>query len=151
MTPGWYEAAINVCNDVLAMDDQYQLPRYYLATALALTQNYEQRAHAVARSASSESYVQQNLAVDGFTFGLEGDTKSAAAKLAELQNMSRSRYVSPFNMAQVLVGMRQYEAAIDEFNAALRSATRGKCFWPHIPLSIRFEARRDSIAWPAQR
>lgn len=107
--------AVTCCRDVLAMDDRHELGLYYLSMALAALGQYDEAWRTACRGASGH-HAQGFEAIKGYCAGMRGDSEAARWSLAEIDARADRSFVSSFNRALVLLGMRDFSGAV----AALR-------------------------------
>jgi serine/threonine-protein kinase len=82
----------------------------------------------------------------GQAYGLAGREADARAILRQLQEMTPRRYVSPYHMAYVHVGLGEYEKAVDLLEEAYESRSgaiygvRGSVLFEPLRSHPRFKA-----------
>ena len=130
-------AAIAQCMKVLGLDASYYRAYWFLGLAHDRLGNFEAASAALetarARGGSEVAFRGRILGALGHTCGRWGKRDRAAAILDEMEAMSRSSYLDPFEIAQVHAGLGQADAALDSLEraAAERSGYLVFCgVWP---------------------
>ena len=108
-----YDLAAESCHKVIARDPDFFMARYGLAMTYAHTGRHEEGiAEArVAARVSSESPL--SLATLGHAYAVAGLRPEAEGLLERLKEISRRRYVPPYFMATVCVGMGRGREALE--------------------------------------
>lgn len=89
-----------------------------------LTQGRTDEAIAELEYASALANDTMHLAQLGEVYGLAGRIDDARMVLAKLQDMSRTRYVTPYHVAYVYTGLGEHERALDCLEQAFRRSGR---------------------------
>ncbi len=76
----------------------------------------------------------------GFTYGRAGEEKLARAMLADLEKLAEERYVSPFSMAIVHLGLGEKDEALEQLEEAYRLRSRSMAW---LNVDTRLESLRD--------
>jgi tetratricopeptide (TPR) repeat protein len=107
-----YAESIAQCRKALAIDPQYLNALWFMALSLeqigdlsGAIENLE-RASSLARGSHFSALL-------GRAYAMAGEKSKAAAILEELMNLSRQRYVSPFDIAVVHAGLGDRDAVFD--------------------------------------
>ena len=116
--------AIAAYHNALDMDPKFTLARYYLAMALDQMGRYEEAVEEYDEIRRVE-YVPQVLGHLGYTLAKWGKTDEALKVVAELKEMSRRRYISPYNLAMIYVGLGDSERSL----GLLEEAFEGRAAW----------------------
>ena len=114
---GKYEEADRQLREVLRIEPNYAVAHHVLATNL-LQQNRIREAIAseeTARSLESEPRV---LAVLSFAYAAAGEREKALKIMAELNELSAQKYISPFSKAIAQIGLGNRDAALNELETA---------------------------------
>jgi eukaryotic-like serine/threonine-protein kinase len=113
-----YDGVIVECRRVLAWAPRYYLVHVDLASAL-LGKNDATAALAVLEEARAIRPADTRLlALQGYAAAELGDTDGARRALAELRTLAERQYVTPVDLALVLVALGEHAAAMGELAAA---------------------------------
>lgn len=106
-----YDSAIKIFRAVTDMEPNYEPAHYYLGSALMQKGCYEEARKEFCSQPSE--FKQQKLALLGNTCALSGKRQEAEAVLTELREQSARRYISPYLLAIIYVGLQELELALD--------------------------------------
>jgi len=141
-----YGDAIAQLRAVLELDAQYVHARYYLAMALHLG-GAQAQAALVCAGPVPDGYEQQLLALRGASLARLGKRDEARAALAAIGALARrGRFVSSYNVACVLLGLDETEAAIAALERGLAARDPWLVFIPQHP---QFDALRGNARFLA--
>jgi serine/threonine protein kinase/Tfp pilus assembly protein PilF len=107
-----YDEAIKLYRRMLAVESNYRWTHYLVACALREKGWYKEAIaefEEALRLMPGEPVVNSDLA---YTFALSGRKEDARLKLTELEQQSRSTYVSPYDLAIAYLGLGDKEAAL---------------------------------------
>lgn len=141
-----YGEAIAQLRALLELDAEYVHARYYLAMALHLGGAHAQAALLCAGPVP-DGYEQQLLALRGASLARLGKPDEARAALAAIRALARrGRFVSSYNVACVLLGLGENDAAV----AALERGFAARDPWlVFIPQHPQFDALRGNARFRA--
>jgi serine/threonine protein kinase/tetratricopeptide (TPR) repeat protein len=107
-----YDAAIAQLKKTLALDANFWVARLWLGWTYA---NVGRHAEAIAELEATRQLDGnlEILAALGAAYGLAGRRADAERILHELDDISKTRYVSPMNRALVFIGMKEFAQALD--------------------------------------
>jgi tetratricopeptide (TPR) repeat protein len=108
---GYYEQAIAQFRVTLEMDPQFTHARYYLGSALAQINAFDEAADELEKVLPLE-YRQQTSALLGYVYAASGQRAKARKVLKDLQVASKNSYVSPYLQAIVHTGLGETDLAI---------------------------------------
>jgi tetratricopeptide (TPR) repeat protein len=142
---GDYERAIQRFQTTLKMEPHFSQALYYLGSALAQAGRPAEALAQFEKIRSSE-YVQQTIAVVGYTYAVSGQIDRALTKLTQLQTLAKKRYVSPYLEAVVHAGLRQKDRALTCLERAFRERA---CWMVFINVDPFFESLRGEPRFAA--
>jgi TolB-like protein/Tfp pilus assembly protein PilF len=112
-TSGEYEKAVEQYRKVLALDPDFALARFYLALAHVRRNDLAQAVTELETVKRLEPGEPDPIALLGYAFAVNGQRKEAMRALAELQVLSKQRYVSPFPIAWIHMGLGDKDRAFE--------------------------------------
>jgi TolB-like protein/Flp pilus assembly protein TadD len=146
-----YDDAISQLRKTIEIDPRFYLARYYLGQALQLKGQLKEGI-AEYRAAVELNDDPVALAFLGQAYARAGEKEEARTILARLTEAVKSRYVSQYSFALVLVALNDKEAAIDALERSYRngenadlSAIRVDPFMDDLRGHPRFEALAEKI------
>ena len=152
-----YGEAIAQLRAVLELDAEYVHARYYLAMALHLGGAHAQAALLCAGPVP-DGYEQQLLALRGASLARLGKPREARTALAAIRALARrGRFVSSYNLACVLLGLDEPDAAVAALERGLAVRDPWLIFMPQHPQfdalrgNARFRALADTVARASAR
>ncbi|MGH9937556.1 MAG: winged helix-turn-helix domain-containing tetratricopeptide repeat protein, partial [Blastocatellia bacterium] len=107
-----HERAIEHYRQALEMDADFAQAHYYLGEALILQGRYDEAVAAFRHVALA--HPQQSLALEAFAHARAGRADEARRILRRLEELATERYISPYCLARVHVGLRDFEQAFAE-------------------------------------
>lgn len=119
-----YGQAVKQFKQVLEMEPDFPQAHYYLGEAF-LQQKLYKEAIAEFEKIKSAEYLQQTLALLGYTYAVSKQEKRAKQILKRLNEMSGQRYVSPYCEAIIYAGLEEKENAF----ASLERAFENRASW----------------------
>jgi tetratricopeptide (TPR) repeat protein len=108
---GDYENAISRCRDTLEMDESYAFARRLLGSALLASGKVAAAVRMFERAAEAEPANPLALACLAHARAVSGNRGTAIDLLARLQDLGRDRYVSPYYVATIYVGLGDEDSA----------------------------------------
>ncbi len=142
---GEFEACVEACDDVLALDPTNAHARFYRRAALAYGGAPREALEAFLNEEPAE-HRQQAIGIAGYAAGLCGDTREARRMLAMLTDRRSFAYVSPFNVAHVLLGLGREAEAIVELERGVRERDSWSIFLPSHRILSRVNGMGRVIA-----
>lgn len=146
-----YDDAISQLRKTIEIDPRFYLARYYLGQALQLKGQLKEGI-AEYRAAVELNDDPVALAFLGQAYARAGEKEEARNILARLTEAVKSRYVSQYSFALVLLALGDKEAAIDALERSYRngenadlSAIRVDPFMDDLRGHARFEALAEKI------
>jgi tetratricopeptide (TPR) repeat protein len=136
-----YDEALEQYRATLEMDPNFAAAHYYVGRAYVKKGQYEE-ALAAFRKAQAVS-VLNAMALEGHALGLSGQKDKALKILTKLNAMSKTRYISPYDLALIHTGLGDK----DESLAQLQKACDDRV--PQVVL-LGMEPLFDSL-WPDPR
>lgn len=114
---GDYDEAIRRLGAVLELDEPFYLAHYFLGQTYSAKGMHE---HAIQelRRAFESSGSSESLSALGYAQAAAGDREKAAVALRRLVERAAVRYVSPLLIAQVQVGLGEFDAAMKSIEEA---------------------------------
>ncbi len=110
---GEYDKAVEQYRKVLAVDANFVLARLYLGLAHIRRNDLAQAITELETVKRLEPGEPDPIALLGYAFALNGQRPEAMRALAELQALSKQRYVSPFPVAWVHLGLGDKDRAFE--------------------------------------
>jgi serine/threonine protein kinase/tetratricopeptide (TPR) repeat protein len=114
-----YDAAIRRYRATLELDPDFSWARFLLGLALAQTGDYGAAIAELEAAVVTSGRSTKMLAAVGQYAGLAGDADRARAILAELEQISRQRYVSSYCVGLVHIGLGDHDAAFASLDRAV--------------------------------
>ena len=102
---------------------------------------YKQAIAALSKAAFLSDNNPVSLGSLGFTYGRAGEEKLARAMLADLEELAEERYVSPFNMAIVHLGLGENNKAMEKLGEGFQLRSRSMA-WLNVDTRLE-PLRRD--------
>src|SRR5208282_3604675 len=133
-----YDDAIMVCKKGVEMDPNFWMPHY------GLGDTYEEKgmfpeAVAELEKADTLDHNPMNLAEIGHAYAVSGRRADALKALEGLKRMSAERYVAPFYLAIVYMGLGQRDQAMESLEKAYDDHSEMVLF---LPLEPKFDGLR---------
>jgi TolB-like protein len=108
-----YDKAIKQCQKALALDPNFTRGRIYLARAYLQNEMFDRATaefqHGSSLSGDSSPTYMAEL---GHTYAVVGEGQKARKVLEDLKELSKERYVSPYDVALIYVGLGEHDEAI---------------------------------------
>jgi serine/threonine protein kinase/Tfp pilus assembly protein PilF len=135
-----YGAALKLYRQVLDSEAAFAPAHYYIGLTYEQTGDHDHAIENFMRAAEIGGRGGLFLGALGHGYGVSGARDAARGVLQELEERARERYVSPFNIMLVHLGLGETESALEWFERALEDRTA--ILW-HTPVDPRFDAIRD--------
>jgi DNA-binding winged helix-turn-helix (wHTH) protein/Flp pilus assembly protein TadD len=110
---GQYDRAIQECRKTLDMDSTFALAHYRLGQTYVLRGDYQDAISPLKQAVALSNGSPRAMAELGLANALAGNEKEARAIIESLEQRSKTRYVSPFNVALVYAGLGQKEQTFE--------------------------------------
>jgi serine/threonine-protein kinase len=134
------QAAISKSQEVLEMSPQFGVARFALGLALEEEGQFEQAVREFETAGDVAKANTVMAAAQGHALASSGDEASARSVLAQLDDLSNKRYVSPYSRAVVLAGLSEQSAAMSELERAFEEQS----VW-QVHLHLRVDPRLNSL------
>jgi TolB-like protein/DNA-binding winged helix-turn-helix (wHTH) protein/Flp pilus assembly protein TadD len=135
---GEYDLAIETARKKLELDPNSPLPYLYLGRAYTRKGMYRDAIAEIQKGVSLSGGAPGPLSALGYTYGVSGNRDEALKILPQLTLLSKRRYVSPYDIALVYVGLGEKDRAFDWLQKAVADRS--------IPLvSLRTGEEMDSL------
>jgi len=108
-----YDQAIDQGRKTLEMDSNFYTAHFFLAMVFTQVKRNEEAIEEARKAVSLSAGALQALGTLGHAYGVSGRRAEAQKVLAELSNLSKRRYVDPFNIALVHVGLGDKARALE--------------------------------------
>jgi serine/threonine-protein kinase len=141
-----YEEAVDAAQRVIEFDTTFPRGHSALGWAYLRLGRVEEGVQEIERAVAISPEDTLFLGQLGQAYGLAGREADARAILRQLQEMTPRRYVSPYHMAYVHVGLGEYEKAVDLLEEAYESRSgaiygvRGSFLFEPLRSHPRFKA-----------
>jgi serine/threonine-protein kinase len=115
---GRYDEAERALLDTLKLDDRFHFAHLFLGHVRAAEHRYPEAIDSIEAALRLGGRVPEALGALGHTLASSGHPDAARSVLAELDTLSRLRYVSPTAFAQIQAGLGDRQAALDALSRA---------------------------------
>ncbi len=139
-----YPAALRLYRQVLDTEPAFAPAHYYIGLTYEQLHDYTGAIENFTRAAEIANGGGLFLGALGHCHGISGDRERAQKILDDLEARARERYVSPYNIMLVHLGMGNTELALASLERALEDRTSG--LW-HTPVEPRFDPIRNEPAF----
>lgn len=135
-----YDEAVEECKKALELDPRYWRAHVTLAWAYERKGQLDQALDAAlkARDIFDDPFTVGTL---GYVYAASGKKAEAQRLLDELKQLSQTRYVAPFFIAEIYVGLNEHDRALQFLEKALEDRVRWIVNITHEP---RFESLRSN-------
>jgi TolB-like protein/DNA-binding winged helix-turn-helix (wHTH) protein/tetratricopeptide (TPR) repeat protein len=123
-----YDQAISQLRNTLEMDPNFALPRMVLGQAYEQKGMVPQAIAELQRAVANSHDSPPMLGSLGHAFALAGNKAEADKILAQMQEQSKKRYVSPFYVSVVYAGLHENENAMDWLEKAYEDRSNAIIF-----------------------
>ncbi len=131
-----FNAALRLYTQVLDTESTFAPAHYYIGLTFEQMKDYDNALRNLTRAAEIAGRGGLYLGALGHCHGVSGQSDMARAILQELQERSRERYVSPYNLMLVHLGLGEIEPAFQWLERALEDRTGN--LW-HSTVEARFD------------
>ncbi len=146
-----YGRAIEQLQKTLELDPNYALGHWSLGRAYRQEGKFDEAIAELHKAVSLSGKSPLMLAALGRAFAVSGETEKARKILAELKKVSRQRYVSPYDIATVYVGLGEKDQAFESLNEAFEERSGRLLFlkvdpyWDGVRSDPRFLSVLDRV------
>jgi serine/threonine-protein kinase len=138
-----YESAIRRFRKALELDEHFIPAHGWLGMALGQQHRYREALEAFQRALDVDR-IPILLAMLGHTHAIAGNREQAEEVLTVLDYESRSRYISPYDIAVIHAGLGDHDAAL----AKLRDAFEDRSAWMvFMEVDPRLDVLRDDVSF----
>ncbi len=149
-----HDEAVQQLEKVLELSPNFWAAHWILGDIYQQKGIYKEAVAALSKAALFSDNNPASLGSLGFTYGGAGEEKLARAMLADLEEMAQERYVSPFNMAIVHLGLGEKDKAIEKLEEGYRLRSRSMA-WLNVDTRLeplrgdpRFQSLLLKIGFP---
>ncbi len=135
-----YGPALRLYMQVLDTETSFAPVHYYLGLTYEQMKDYPSAIRNLMLAAEMSNRGGLFLGALGHCYGVCGSSELARAILVEMEKLSRERYVSPYNIMLVHLGLGETDLAIEWLERALEDRTAW--LWS-TPVEPRFDRLRD--------
>jgi eukaryotic-like serine/threonine-protein kinase len=138
-----YDHSLNQLRKTLELDPNYGLAFWYTGWVYEQTGKREE---AIAQMLRAKELLKGNLIVEAdlaHAYGIAGKKDEARKVLAQLRSLSKQRYVNPYEIALIHLGLSENEQAFQALEEALRDRS-------DLMIYLKLDPRMDPIR-PAPR
>jgi TolB-like protein/Flp pilus assembly protein TadD len=138
-----YEEAIKQFRKVIEIDPEYFQAHRRLGMALLQQKQYEEALAAIKKARALAVNSVEELAYLGYALAVSGQSQEALTIISQLEVESTSRYISPYLMALIYVGLGENDLAFEWLEKAFE-ARAVNLIWLNVePIfdSLRVDAR----------
>jgi len=139
-----YAAATRIYTQVLDTEAAFAPAHYYIGLTHEQMKEYDHAITNLMRAAEIAHGGGLFVGALGHCYGISGKRELALNILRELEERATERYVSPFNIMLVHLGLGQIDSTIEWLERALEDRTPG--LW-HTPVEPRFDHIRGEAAF----
>lgn len=140
VTLGMYQEAIQMDEEMLAMDPNFVAPHWNLGVIHLFHGRFEEAIEKFRQSVELSNGMSMTLALLAYTYAKSGDEVQALATLAQLEGIRESGYAPPVLIAYVYEGLDKPEDALHWLEQAV---TERDGWLVYINFFPRFESLRD--------
>jgi serine/threonine protein kinase len=141
-----YPAALRTYTQILDSETAFAPAHYYAGLAYEQLGDYESAMTNLRRAAEIAGRGWLFLGALGHCYGVGGRHDLAHELLREVEQWSRDRYVSPYNIMLIHLGLGDVDATLEWLERALED--RASWLW-HTPLEARFDGLRSDARFEA--
>ena len=135
-----YDQAIEQCRNVLVMDPNFSVAHFALGLAYEQNEIYEEAVAELRKAISLSGGITVMIGALGHSYAVSGRRDKAKKVLEELRELSQRRYVSPYSIATIYVGLGDKDQAFEW----LQKAYQDRSAWL-IHLHLKVDPRLDSL------
>jgi DNA-binding winged helix-turn-helix (wHTH) protein/TolB-like protein len=115
-----YEQAAEQYRKVIELNPDFWLAHFWLSRAYEREGRYDESLAELQKVLKNTGGNTTEIADRGYVYAVSGRAAEARAALAELQQVSRRRYVSPYGMAEDYAGLGRSDEAFEWLGKALK-------------------------------
>lgn len=115
-----YDESVVQLRNAIALDAMFAATHYRLSLALIAQRDYEGATHHIKTGLELSNESPHMLGALGYIYGITGQEDLAKGILKRLNELSKTRHVSAATLAEVQIGLRDYESAWMSLDLALR-------------------------------
>ena len=135
-----YDQAIEQYRNVLVMDPNFSVAHFALGLAYEQNEIYEEAIAELRKAISLSGGITVMIGALGYSYAVSGRRDKAKKVLEELRELSQRRYVSPYSIATIYVGLGDKDQAFEW----LQKAYQDRSAWL-IHLHLKVDPRLDSL------
>jgi serine/threonine protein kinase len=135
-----YDRAIEQSRNVIDMDPNFGVAHFVLGLALEQKKSYKGAIAELQKGISASGGITVMTGALGHAYAVSGNRDKALRVLDELKELSRRRYVSPYTIASIYVGLGEKGQALEW----LQKAYEDRSVWL-IHLHLKVDPRLDSL------
>lgn len=142
-----YNASLSALRQLIDLDPEFYKAHSSMGRLLSIMERYDEAIAALEKARSLAGQVPTIIAALGQTLALSGRTTEACWCLEQLEEISKIRWVPAACFAIVHLGLRNYDLALDYFEASAAARELASTFFKVHPLydSIRDRPRFQAI------
>ena len=133
---GRYDEAAGQLDKALELNPNFWAAHWVLGDIQERRGSYQEAIAALSKAALFSDTNPAPLGSLGFVYGLAGQPGPALEALADLEKLSDERYVSPFNMAIVHLGLGDKDKALERLEEGYRERSRSMV-WLKVDARLR--------------
>ena len=135
-----YDRAIEQSRNVIEMDPNFGVAHFVLGLAYEQKKSYKDAIEELQQGISASGGITVMTGALGHTYAVSGNRDKALTVLNELKELSKRRYVSPYSIAIVYIGLGEKDQAFEW----LQKAYEDRSVWL-IHLHLKVDPRLDSL------
>jgi tetratricopeptide (TPR) repeat protein len=126
--------------NALEMDPNFWILHLYLGEAYVQKEKYEEAIAEFQEAITLSGRLQENMGDLGYCYAVSGRKAEAMKVVSELKEQSKQKYVSPYHIALIYVGLGQKNQAFEWLNKAIEEPD---LFLVHLKVNPRFDSLRS--------
>jgi len=135
-----YDRAIEQCRYVIDMDRNFGVAHFALGLAYEQKGVYQEAIAELQKGIATSGGITVMTGALGHTYAVSGKRDKAQKVLRELKELSKRRYVSPYSIATIYIGLGEKDRAFEW----LQKAYEDRSVWL-IHLHLKVDPRLDSL------
>lgn len=135
---GQYELAIANMRKKLELDPNFAFGHVWIGNVYVLKAMYPEAIEEIKKGVSLSDQEPEYLSDLGYVYAMSGRRVEATKTLKQLMQLSKRRYVSPYDVARVYVGLGEKDVAFDWLQKALADRTYALLF-------LRIDERMETL------
>ena len=136
LVQGRHDAARERLSHSLEVNPDFALAHYFLGQVDLDEEHFVNALHSLERARKLAAESVEIQALLGYALGRAGQRDRAFAVLDDLERQAESRYVSPYRLAQVRLGLGNVDAALDDLEKAVANRA-GEVIWLRVHSCFR--------------